>query len=101
MTWIPSNMPVEVYDPYSVGQGLLYFVALPLAFIVIVSLIVSAPAWTRAGRHRPGSGWDSDPLWVGRGEQAPEVSDTSEHPAQISQDGGDEPSEPGGSSGRW
>jgi hypothetical protein len=97
MTWLPSHMPVEVYDPPTLAQVLLIYVGLPLAFVVIVALLVSAPSWTRAGRHRPGSGWDSDPLWVESGgtrAALPAAADGSA-PGQDGAPG------TGGSSGRW
>ena len=86
-------MPIEVYTPYSLGESLLLFLGIPLLFIVVVALLVYAPGWTRSGRHRPGQGWDADPLWI-----APGGADTGppELPATP-----DSPSETGGSSGRW
>lgn len=97
MTWLPSNMPDEVYDPATLAQVLLIYVGLPLAFVVIVALLVSAPSWTRAGRHRPGSGWDSDPLMVEAGGTRAALPTSGDESAPRQDDGPGT----GGSSGRW
>ncbi len=95
MTWVPTNMPVEVYTPLTIGQVLLYFVLVPLLFVLVVVVLVSAPSWTRSGRHRPGQGWSSDPLLIGAGaEAAPALTAEEGSPAQDDAD-------TGGSSGRW
>lgn len=98
MTWVPSNMPVEVYTPFTIGQVLFYFVLLPLLFVLLVVVLVSAPSWTRAGRHRPGQGWSSDPLLIGAGaESAPALAAGDRAAGADDADDADT----GGSSGRW
>ncbi len=97
MTWLPSNMPTEVYTPYSLAEALGLFIGIPLLFFIIVFVLVSAPGWTRAGRHRPGQGWDADPLWVEGGGSAAArgalpASETPEGEATDADRG---------SSGRW
>ncbi len=86
-------MPIEVYSPYSLGEALLLFVGIPLLAIAIVTLLVYAPAWTRSGRHRPGQGWDADPLWI-----APDGTEPAPPALPATSDA---PPETGGSSGRW
>ncbi len=95
MTWVPSNMPVEVYTPFTTGQVLFFFVLLPLLFVLVVFVLVSAPSWTRSGRHRPGQGWSSDPLLIGAGPEAAPALGPGE--GSAADDGADS----GGSSGRW
>ncbi|HET8971257.1 MAG TPA: hypothetical protein VFN19_09375 [Candidatus Nanopelagicales bacterium] len=90
--WPPSFIPVEIYDPLSFGEAVLIYLGIPLLIILVVSVLVSAPSWTRQGRHRPGQGWDADPLTLGASERGAE-------PAELA--AGQNPADPGGGSGRW
>jgi hypothetical protein len=92
--WPPSFAPVETYDPLSIGQALLLYAGIPLLIILTVVLLVSAPSWTRQGRHRPGMGWDADPLTISSDNSA--VA-----PALPAGDGPDAYRDSGGGSGRW
>lgn len=64
MTWPMNNTDLGVPDTYSTLQVLFLFVGLPLLFILVVSLLVLGPSWTRAGRSRPGQGWETEPVMI-------------------------------------
>lgn len=105
MSWLPSLIPEQVYDPLSLLQIVLVYLGIPLLVVLVVVLLVSAPAWTRQGRHRPGLGWDSDPLLVGSGAPSDATSALDATAARVDEDGSpaetDSPGSAGGSSGRW
>jgi hypothetical protein len=59
-------------ETMSVGEAVLVFAVIPLAFAGLVWLLVAAPGWTRGGRADATGGWSGDPLMLG-GERAPEA----------------------------
>jgi hypothetical protein len=82
-------------ETMSVGEAVLIFAVIPLAFAGLVWLLVAAPGWTRGGRADANGGWSGDPLMLG-GERAPEA------PALPSADeGSDEASRTGGTGATW
>lgn len=42
-----------------------WFVLLPVAFFVLVSLLVYIPSWVRGPKYRPGLSWWAEPVWLG------------------------------------
>jgi hypothetical protein len=76
----------------SVAQTLLIFVGIPLAVIVVVWILVSAPAKARGPRYRPGLGWWAAPVWF-NGPANADAAVRSAVPTPIK--------EGGGASARW
>ena len=54
----------------STGRALLYYVVIPLAIALVITLLVVAPSVLRGPRYRPGKPWNYAPVWFG-GPQDP------------------------------
>lgn len=74
----------------SVVETLGYFVAVPFALFVLITLLVAAPSMARGPRYRPGVGWWAAPVWF----NGPEDPDTAVREATPTTQGG-------GASARW
>lgn len=57
----PDDPPGEAMTTV---QALALFLGIPLALAAVVSLLVMAPSWTRAGRVGPGGAWFAEPTWL-------------------------------------
>lgn len=57
----PDDPPGEAMTAV---QALALFLGIPLALAAVVSLLVMAPSWTRAGRVGPGGAWFAEPTWL-------------------------------------
>jgi hypothetical protein len=75
-------------------QSLLIFFGIPIAFGVVVYLLVSASSWTRSGRVS--ADYDADPFMVASDPAAP---DPARLPSELA--GPDVPVAGGGFSARW
>ena len=88
---------VEAYTEPTLLQVILIYAGIPLLVIVVVVLLVSAPSWTRKGRHQPGAAWEGDALVLGSsGATAPALPDAAAAVAEAGEGG-----RPGGSSATW
>jgi hypothetical protein len=47
----------------SVARTVLLYVLLPLALLVLVSVLAALPQLRRRARYRPQEGWDAPPVW--------------------------------------
>ena len=74
----------------SVLETLGYFVGIPLALAVLITVLVSAPGMARGPRYRPGVGWWAAPVWF----DGPQDPDTAVRAATPTIEGG-------GASARW
>jgi hypothetical protein len=87
-------------DVMTTGQALLVFVLLPVAFVALVWLVVSAPGWTRSGRAT--DAWLGDALVLDSEAGAAELEAAAVRPAQIEPVvDADDDEVTGGSSARW
>lgn len=87
-------------DPGSGLSGLqtvLIFVGIPLAIIVVVSLLAAAPSMARGPRYRPGLGWWAAPVWFNGPDEPDSAIRAAESRSadQIAAGSG------GGASARW
>ena len=99
----PAYATTHHHDGDDPGPGLtglqtvLIFVGIPLAIIVVVSLLAVAPSMARGPRYRPGLGWWAAPVWF-NGPDEPDSAiraAESRSPVQIAAGSG------GGASARW
>lgn len=81
-------------EPLGTLTALAIFVGIPLAVVIVVSLLVLAPGWTRTARSGGSTAWEGDPLWLGSAEPASAGGPLAlPAPRQVG--------ERGGASGRW
>jgi hypothetical protein len=80
----------EPGPPLDPLYAVLIFGGIPLAVILLVALLVSAPGWTRSGRVGRREEWADEPLFINGPESVAAVT-TVEPGAQ----------ETGGAGGRW
>ncbi len=53
------------------------FVGIPAVVLLILVAFILAPAWTRAGRYRPGEPWEHEPVLINAALSGP-VTDAEE-----------------------
>lgn len=80
----------ETADGLSLLETLFWFVGIPLALFLGITLLVVAPGLVRGPRYRPGVGWWAAPVWF----DGPDDADTAVRDA-VALTGG------GGASARW
>lgn len=51
-------------------EALLWYVALPLLVVAVITVAVYAPSWVRGPRYRPGLSWWAEPVWLGGADLA-------------------------------
>lgn len=66
------------------------YVGIPLAIVVVVSVLALLPSMQRSRRYRPGRGYDAPALWYGAPDN-PEQAAEHARPARST----------GGARGRW
>jgi hypothetical protein len=92
--------PVTWSDPppMSTLQALLIFAGIPLALILVITLLVMAPSLIRGDRQQRGvSSW-TEPQWFGGPRDAVPAG---RHTAHAEVGTGKKAEEPGGASARW
>ena len=77
--------------PYSTLETLGFFVGIPLAVALLVSLLVLAPGWTRNARRGGSTSWSGEALWIGNAA-------VGERPSILAAESEDDR---GGASARW
>ncbi len=85
-------------EPMSTLQALLIFAGIPLALVLVITLLVMAPSLVRGDRQQRGvSSW-TEPQWFGGpGDAVP----AGRHGAQGQIGAGEKAEQPGGASARW
>lgn len=80
------------------GEIILIFVGIPVAFALLVWIVVSAPSWTRGGRPDDTEAWTGEAVTVGSGEAtAIEAAEVPAAAAGAAEDAG----ATGGTSAGW
>lgn len=94
-----ASTGAAVEEPMSVGQAVLVFAGIPLAFVALVWLLVSAPSWTRGGRANAVTGWTGDPLVLDGHDSSGATGVAPAHEASALEPGTTDTT--GGTSARW
>lgn len=58
---------------YTPLEALAIFAGIPLATVIVISLLVLAPGWTRTARRGGATAWSGDPLWIGETAATPAI----------------------------
>lgn len=72
------------------------YVGIPLALVLLITVLVLAPSWIRGPQYQPGLSWWSRPVWFNGPEGAEELARGGASTAA-----GPETTEGGGASARW